>query len=293
MINSMTAYANAVKSEDALSVNIEIRSYNHRHLDIVFRLRQGCQYMENTLKQIIAKRLSRGRLEVRVHIKDESEEALAYTFDESKAAALHTVLSEIKERFQIDDPISLDLFTRWNGLIQPAEYQPDQEKQMAAAESCLDEALNALIEMRQREGRFLYDDFDGRIQRLETYLEAIQTESRGLFAFYQERLKERIRSLTEGVIEVDDSRIAQEAAFYAEKSDISEELVRIQSHLAQFRKCMDSPEPAGRKLNFLLQELNREFNTIGSKTEKANTSHAVVNAKAELEKLREQVQNVE
>ncbi len=147
--------------------------------------------------------------------------------------------------------------------------------------------------MRRREGAFISDDFDKRINRLETYLQTIKIESQGLFSYYQERLKERIRNITEGMVEVDDARIAQEAAFYADKSDLSEELVRIKSHLIQFRKFTDSPEPAGRKLNFLLQELNREFNTIGSKTEKVCVSHTVVDAKAELEKLREQVQNVE
>ncbi len=293
MINSMTAYASALKTENTISVNVEIRAYNHRYLDIVIRLARSCRFMESDLKKLIAQRISRGRLEVKVHITDDSDEALAYTFDESKAEALNTILRQLKERFQISGDISLDLFTRWNGLIQSAENVPDEEAQFALTASCLNEALDKLIEMRRREGAFISDDFDKRINRLETYLQTIKIESQGLFSYYQERLKERIRNITEGMVEVDDARIAQEAAFYADKSDLSEELVRIKSHLIQFRKFTDSPEPAGRKLNFLLQELNREFNTIGSKTEKVCVSHTVVDAKAELEKLREQVQNVE
>jgi len=293
MIYSMTAYASAEKAENNISVNVEIRSYNHRYLDIVLRLARSCQFMESQLKKIIAQRVSRGRIEVKVHITDDSEEALAYTFDEPKADALNTILRQLKERFKISGDISLEMFTRWNGLIRPAENAPDEESQLALTASCLNEALDKLAEMRHREGAFLSDDFNKRINRLETDLQTIKTESEGLFSYYHERFKERIRNITEGMVEIDDGRIAQEAAFFAEKSDITEEMVRINSHLLQFRKFMNSPEPAGRKLNFLLQELNREFNTIGSKTEKADVSHTVVDAKAELEKLREQVQNVE
>jgi uncharacterized protein (TIGR00255 family) len=293
MINSMTAYASAEKTENNISVNVEIRSYNHRYLDIVLRLGRSCRFMENDLKKQIAQRVSRGRMEVKIHITDDSDEAAAYTFDEPKAEALNTILLQLKERFQISGDISLEMFTRQNGLIRPAEKVPDEDAQLALTTSCLDVALDKLTEMRRLEGAFLSDDFNKRIGRLETYLQTIQTESQGLFSFYQERLKERIRNLTEGIVEIDDARIVQEAAFFAEKSDLTEEMVRIKSHLIQFRKFMNSPEPAGRKLNFLLQELNREFNTTGSKTEKANVAHTVVDAKAELEKLREQVQNVE
>ncbi len=293
MIYSMTAYASTEKTENNISVNVEIRSYNHRYLDIVLRLGRSYQFMESHLKKQITQRVARGRMEVKVHITDNSDEARAYTFDEPKAEALNTILRQLKERFQISGDITLEMFTRWNGLIRPAENVPDEEAQLALTASCLDGALDELIEMRRREGVFLSDDFNKRINRLETYLQTIKTESEGLFPFYQERLKERIRNLTEGIVEIDDERISQEAAFFAEKSDLTEEMVRINSHLVQFRKFMNSPEPAGRKLNFLLQELNREFNTIGSKTEKANVAHTVVDAKAELEKLREQVQNVE
>jgi len=293
MIYSMTAYASAVQTENDISANIEIRSYNHRHLDIVLRLDRSRRFMESHLKKQILQRISRGRVEISVHIADDSDEALAYTLDEPKAKAFHTVLRQLKKRFQISGDISLEMFIRQNGLIRPAEYAPDEKAQLALTSSCLDAALDKLIEMRQREGAFISADFTRRINRLETCLQSIKSESEGLFPFYYERFRERIRSLTEGMVEIDDGRIAQEAAFFAEKSDISEELVRIESHLAQFSKFMESPEPAGRKLNFLLQELNREFNTIGSKTEKANTTHTVVDAKAELEKLREQVQNVE
>ncbi len=293
MINSMTAFASAEKTENNISVNVEIRSYNHRYLDIVLRLGRSCQFMESRLKKLITQRVERGRLEVKVHITDDSDEALSYTFDEPKAKALNTILHQLKERFQISGDISLEQFTRWNGLIRPAEYTPNEEAQLALTVSCLNEALDKLTEMRRMEGTFISDDFNKRICRLESYRQAIKTESKGLFLYYQERLKERIRNLTEGVAVIDDARIAQEAVFFAEKSDISEEMVRIKSHLIQFRKFMNSPEPAGRKLNFLLQELNREFNTTGSKTEKANVAHTVVDAKVELEKLREQVQNVE
>jgi uncharacterized protein (TIGR00255 family) len=157
----------------------------------------------------------------------------------------------------------------------------------------VDEALNNLIEMRKKEGEFIALDITSRINRIEESVHLIEKESSDLLSHYQQRLKERIVDLTRGMVEIDLERITQEAAFLADKSDISEEIVRVASHIRQFLTIMKSAEPAGRKLNFLLQELHREFNTMGSKTEKAHVSHIVVEVKSELEKIREQLQNVE
>ncbi|MBW2606785.1 MAG: DUF1732 domain-containing protein [Deltaproteobacteria bacterium] len=147
--------------------------------------------------------------------------------------------------------------------------------------------------MRSKEGNFIAADITKRLDYIENCLTQIKDKSHDLLAYYQQRLKERIDSLTKGIVEIELGRIAQEAAFLADRSDISEEIVRAASHLKQFRDIADSEESSGRKLNFLLQELNREFNTMGSKTEKAHISHIVVDVKSELEKIREQVQNVE
>ena len=147
--------------------------------------------------------------------------------------------------------------------------------------------------MRKKEGDFISDDMNKRLDHIENSVATIEKDANNLVPIYQERLKERITSLTRGLVEIDPARIAQEAAFLADRSDITEEITRAQSHLAQFRTIMQSDEPAGRKLNFLLQEFNREFNTMSAKVGNAALSHIIVNVKAEIEKLREQVQNVE
>ncbi|KKK91337.1 hypothetical protein LCGC14_2714000, partial [marine sediment metagenome] len=162
-----------------------------------------------------------------------------------------------------------------------------------AVKGCLCETLNDLEGMRRQEGEALAKDFDKRLARIEKYIDHIEKDSLDLLQHYQTRLRERLSALTKGMVNLEPERIMQEAAFLAERSDITEEIVRAKSHLRQFRLFMDSEEPEGRKLNFLLQELNREFNTIGSKTESANSVHKVVEVKSELEKMREQVMNVE
>ena len=159
--------------------------------------------------------------------------------------------------------------------------------------NCIDVALDDLDAMRKREGDVIARDFDDRLKYIEKSLREIQKASSGLLPIYQERLKDRLSSLTNGMVEIDPGRIAQEAAFYADKSDISEEIVRTHSHLKQFRTIMAAEEHAGRKLNFLLQEFLREFNTMGAKAGNADISHIIVAVKSELEKIREQVQNVE
>ena len=249
--------------------------------------------MEEKIRGLIAEKVARGRVEVKIQIINATEEAHAFDINLSKAQAYHDVLVELKNRLNITTDISLDLLSNISGIITPAETRMDVEKCWTVVRKCLNDAMDELVAMRQREGEFIAKDLFRRLDDIETGLERIRKESAGLLNHYQERLKERIAALTHGLIETDPVRIAQEAAFYADRSDISEEMVRAQSHLHHFRKFVNSTEPSGRKLVFLLQEMNREFNTIGSKTENVDVSHVIVEIKAELEKIREQVQNIE
>ena len=293
MINSMTAYARAEKATEQFKVSIEIRSYNHRHLDFAVRLPHNYLELEDKIKSLATEKVSRGRLEVKLQIIDESEDAYGFEINEPKARAYYEALLQLKDRFDIDMAISLELLADANGIIVPAETKRDIQAHWPIIGDCFNEALDKLIAMRKREGDFMSEDITGRLAFIEKKLVQIKKESTDLLDIYQERLKERILALTKGMIEIDPARVAQEAAFIADKSDISEEIVRSESHIQQFRMVMYSEEPAGRKLNFLLQELNREFNTIGSKTEKISVSHMIVEVKSELEKIREQVQNIE
>lgn len=293
MIKSMTAYASAEKTKENFTVLIEIRSYNSRYLDVTLRVPYGYTFLEDKIKGLVAESVSRGRIEMMIKIRDVSDAACAFEIDIPKAQAYHDALVQLKKMFDMRTELPLDLLVSEGGVIKTVEIVKDMDACWRIVKECLSDAMDDLDAMRKREGDFIAQDFSNRLDCLEKCVNQIENESGGLLSYYQERLSERISVLTKGIVEIDPARIVQEAAFLADRSDISEEIVRARSHIKQFRAIMDSAEPAGRKLNFLLQELNREFNTMGSKAGKANVSHMIVAVKSELEKIREQVQNVE
>ena len=289
----MTGYARVEKTNKGFMVTFEIRSYNSRHLDIVLRVPHGYHLLEDKIRSLIAKRVTRGHIEAKVQIKKDFDEGYDYEINMPKAKAYHDALTRLKDDFNLDPEISVDLLAREDGVIMPTERNRNIEADLPAIEDCINNAIDDLDAMRRKEGDFIAKDFHGRLNFIEQSIEKIEKGSDNLLSYYQERLKERISVLTKGVAEIEPVRIAQEAAFLADKSDISEEILRAKSHIKQFRDTIDSDESAGRKLNFLLQEFNREFNTMGSKAQSANISHMIVEVKSELEKIREQLQNVE
>jgi len=293
MIKSMTAYASAESNENELSVSVEIRSYNNKYLDIVLRLPRGYVEMEEKIKSLVQEKVSRGRIEIGLKMTDLSEEAYEYEVDEIKAKAYYKALNKLQETLDMSSEIPVNIVSGFNGIIRPADMNKDLDVKWPAVRDCISRAVDGLNDMRAKEGEFIAKDFEARLDFIEECVEKIEKESGGLIELYQERLKNRISVLTRDTIEIDQGRIAQEAAFLADRSDISEEVVRAKSHAQQFRDIMAGEEPAGRKLNFLLQEFNREFNTVGSKVGKSEISHIVVDLKSELEKIREQVQNIE
>jgi uncharacterized protein (TIGR00255 family) len=293
MMKSMTAYARAEKTADEINISTEIRSYNSRYLDISLRIMHGYNVLEEKIKALIIEKIARGRIEMSLQINDGSDEAYNFEINIPKAKAYYDSLVQLKDQLGLHSEIAVDLLVREGGVIRSVEIDRDMDAVWPVVRDCVDEALNNLVEMRKKEGEFIALDITGRINRIEESVHLIEKESSDLLYHYQQRLKERIAALTRGMVEIDPERITQEAAFLADKSDISEEIVRVTSHIKQFRTIMKSKESVGRKLNFLLQELHREFNTMGSKTEKAHVSHTIVEVKSELEKIREQLQNVE
>jgi uncharacterized protein (TIGR00255 family) len=293
MIRSMTGFARAENSQEGAAASVEIRTYNSRHLDPVVRLGHGYTALEEKVKGLIAERIARGRVEVQVRIRETSEAAGAFDVDESLAAAYIDALNRLRVRFGLVGEPSLDLVAKTGGIIKPAEVEKDLEALWPQISDCVAGALDLLEEMRAREGGILAEDFTRRLAFVESSIDRIAEKAADLLPVYQQRLAERIEALTRGLVEIDPDRIAQEAAILADRCDISEEIVRARSHVVQFRETMEGPEPAGRKLNFLLQEFNREFNTMASKAASTETAHVIVEVRAELEKLREQVQNVE
>lgn len=292
MLKSMTAYASCEKTAENLTVNTEIRSYNSRYLDIALRIPNSYLALEEQIKGLFAAHITRGRIEVTIQIRAGSGSGGAFEIDEARAKAYYAALVRLRDLLGLKAEIPLQIIAE-SGIIRPTEIHIEMDAGWEAVRESLAGAISELDAMRTREGEALSRDFRDRLGFIEKCLVEIEAGSSGLIAHYKERLRERMAGLTGGLIEIDPGRIAQEAALLADRSDISEEIIRARSHIQQFRTIMAAREPAGRKLNFLLQELNREFNTMGSKTGNQQVSHRIVDVKAEIEKIREQVQNVE
>ncbi len=293
MIKSMTAFASCEMTDENITAGVEIRSYNSRYLDIVLRIPQNYLGFEDEIKKLISRKVARGRVDLRLNVETKEEESLAFEVDDLKARAFYKALCDLKGILGTDSEITLDMLSGIQGIIKPAEIVIDPERAWPVIGECVKNALCSLDKMRRKEGAFLAEDFALRLDAIEEAIVKIESLSANLIEHYKERLEERIGELTKGIIEIDEARITQEAAFLADRSDISEEIIRAKSHVSQFRSIMAKDEPSGRKLNFLLQEFNREFNTMGAKSGNADLSHIIVNLKSELEKIREQVQNVE
>jgi uncharacterized protein (TIGR00255 family) len=293
MIKSMTAYAGSDLSSDTLTVGIEIRGYNSRNLDVALKLYHRYAVLEEKIKKMIAETITRGRVEIRVTISETIENAEVFTINESMANAYYQTLVQLKDKYQLNAEIPLALLCGKNGIIETADPEINADNIWQVLERCLHSALSDFDTMKTNEGASLKLDLEQRLGFIENCITVIESKTDGLLSIYQDKLKTRIAALTQGMVEIDPARIAQEAAFIADKSDISEETVRAKSHLKQFRELMDAKDPCGRPLNFLIQEFNREFNTMGSKAGDAEIAHMIVSAKTELERIREQIQNIE
>ena len=289
----MTGYAGSDLSTDTLNVSIEIRGYNSRHLDVALKLYHRYAVLEEKIKKAISESIARGRIELRVNISESIENMEVFSINESMANAYYDALVQLKNKYQLNPEIPLELLSNKNGIIETADPEINPDEIWQVLKKCLNSALSDFDTMKINEGTSLKADLEQRLGFIEDCITNIETKTDGLLSIYQDKLKMRITALTQGMVEIDPARIAQEAAFIADKSDISEELVRAKSHLKQFRELMGAKDPCGRPLNFLLQEFNREFNTMGSKAGDAEIAHIIVSAKTELEKIREQIQNVE
>jgi uncharacterized protein (TIGR00255 family) len=292
MIKSMTGYGRGEWQGELKQIEAEIRSFNHRYLDVSIRLPRKLNPLEGQVRNLLKQRVSRGRLEVAVQLEDTSAGEQKLELDLSLARDIHLALKSLQETLGLPGEIRLETLANFRDLFVRKEMEVDLEKEWTSLQTALENALTNLEQMRQNEGLNLKSDFLNRLKTVEDLARQIAAQSPLSLQAGRDRLAERVAELSGG-LEVDPSRLAQEVAFLAERSDITEELVRLKSHLNQFREMLDRPEPMGRRMEFLLQEFNREANTIGSKANDAGISHLTVEIKSELEKMREQVQNVE
>jgi len=289
----MTAFSQVSNIYGSFTADVTIRSYNSRHLDISLSCPEFCQVFEDDIKKIISKTHGRGRIEIKLFIREDAKDLELFEVDEAKIASYYQALKKIKEDLNLQADISMTDVLSARNVIVNSKRQWDLENLWKAIEPSIKTASINLELMRKEEGENLYSDLSARIDYIEGNLSKIEKDAATIPQVYKKRLMERISFLTSDAEGIDPVRISQEAAILADKSDVSEEIVRLYSHIKLFREILESDDSQGRKLNFLIQEFNREFNTIGSKAGNASLSHMVVDMKSELEKIREQVQNIE
>ncbi len=293
MIKSMTAFGMAERKVEGRTYTAEIRTLNGRYLEISVRAPRQLMPLEERVRKLVGTRISRGRVDLFMRVRDASGEVSEIEVNLPLAKAYHKALLELNEALGIEEKVGLQTLLGLEKIIEATEPEADLEKTWTVLSSCIREALEGVDVMRISEGKAIYQDFERRLQSVEEGLSRVKALAPSVLSEYHSRLKERLAVLTQGKVELDPNRLAQEAAFLVDRSDVTEEIVRAESHVKQFRSMIESGGPAGRALDFLLQELNREVNTIGSKGGNAQLSHMVVTLKGELEKIREQVQNIE
>jgi len=297
MIKSMTGFASLTHEDDRATIGLTIRAVNHRFLDLQLRMPSALGDLEPRVRALLQKRLARGRIELAITVQLRTVSAPTIELNAEFAGALSAALDQARERGLVTGQLTPGDLLRLPQAItireRPVEVDPSVEAKLAASvEQAVDQALADLDAMRAREGEHLRADLDGRRQLLGTLLVKLAAAADEGRAALEARLQERIREIG-FELPVDQAMIAQEIVRTAARSDISEEVTRFRAHLAHWEVLQATEEPCGRKLDFLLQEMNREINTIGAKADGLLVSELIITAKAELEKMREQVQNVE
>ena len=292
MIKSMTGYGKSEQTIDSLNVTVEIKSVNHRYFEFSARVPREYGFLEEKLKKYCNSLITRGKVECYVSVEDLEEREMEVNVNETLAAGYVKALKELSERFGLKDDISAVTLSRYPDVITLHKASEDEERIWNAVKTVAETAVSKFIEMRETEGSKLRGDILSRADYIIECVEFIEGSSPETVREYNEKLKQRMKELL-GDAAVDEQRLLNEAAIYADKIAVDEETVRLRSHISQLREFMNSSEAIGRKLDFLVQEINREANTIGSKAQDVDIAKKVIAIKAEVEKIREQVQNIE
>jgi uncharacterized protein (TIGR00255 family) len=292
MVKSMTGFGKAEGDTTLGKLSVEVRSVNHRYCDINIKLPKRLAPFENRMKEAIRSQVSRGRIDVSLKLDNLGEEKVQLQVDLHLAEQYYQALQSLREKLQLKDEVSLALLAESKDLITAKEETGYIEPYWQEILPILKRSFQDLDEMKRLEGESIAKDIQQRLEYIAQQLAGIKQQFPLRLEAYQNRLQERLQSLLKGM-EADSSRFQQEVAFLAERTDITEEIVRTESHLAQFTTFLEGEESVGRKMEFLLQEIHREVNTVSAKANDAEISQRVVEIKSELEKIREQVQNIE
>lgn len=292
MIKSMTGYGRGQAVVDGRDITVEIKSVNHRFFEFSSRTPRAYGYLDEKIKGFLQGKISRGKVEASVQIVNPEAQGTAVDVNYPLAQSYADSLSEMADKLGIENDLSVSVMTRFSDLFTVRKEHEDENEVWKAVESVLEEALERFVDMRTVEGEKMKADVLSRLDTIEGYVKEVERLSPLTVNAYREKLYGRIKEVL-GDSNIDESRILTEAAIFSEKIAVDEETVRLHSHINQFRAIMESSEPVGRKLDFLVQEVNRETNTIGSKASDINVTKIVVEMKSEIEKIREQIQNIE
>ncbi len=291
MMRSMTGFSKSEASENGITAIVELKSLNGRHLDISCRMPRSIQHKENIIRDTIKKSISRGSIQVNINL-DINAEMQKFAIDDITAEKCFTELNELKKKLKIRETVKLEHLLQFSDMFMDKDEPEDDKLLMKPVIKALTIGIRSLNNMRTREGKQISQDMISRMKRIEKKSGEIESLGAARIPEAREKLRQKIAQLFESD-EIDEQRLQMEMVLMADKLDISEEVVRLRSHISYFFDIIKQKEPVGRKINFLLQELNREANTIGSKINDARISQLTVQLKEELEKIREQIQNIE
>lgn len=292
MVRSMTGFGRCVETIDGLNITVEIKSVNHRYFEFSSRLSRAYQFAEEPLKSLLAKSITRGKVELSVFVEDNTDKSTQIEINHQYVKPYVEALKKLAKEYKIKDDLKLSAIAGNQELLVVKKTALDDETVINALETVTEKALVSYNEMRETEGEKLKADVLSRTETILSAVEFIESCSPETVKAYRERIEEKMRDLLNGA-SVDEQRLLTETAIFADKVAVDEETVRLRSHISQLKTMLDGNAATGKKLDFLIQEMNREANTIGSKSQNLEIAHTVVDIKAEIEKIREQIQNIE
>ncbi|CCY19876.1 putative uncharacterized protein [Eubacterium sp. CAG:786] len=292
MIKSMTGFGRGHQVLNGRDITVEIRAVNHRYYEFSSRLPRSLGYVEDKLKTLLQGRISRGKVEVSVLINNVEAADEKITINHEIVKEYIDAMRSVKDEFGLVDDLSLSNILRIPDAFTVVKTETDEEQLWEDIRSTAEEALEHFISMRENEGERMKQDVLSRLAKIEEWVGVVETRSPMVVEDYRKRLYDKMCEVLSST-NIDENRILMEAGIFSEKTAVDEETVRLRSHIAQFRGMLESGEPVGRKLDFLVQEMNRETNTIGSKVQDIEVTRIVVDQKSEIEKIREQIQNIE
>lgn len=293
MAISMTGFGRGEFKNDNYHFLVECKTINHKYCDINVRLPRKISFLEDKIRNYVKNFVKRGRVDLYIKLDLIGSEDVNLKFDDKLATQYVNILKEIKEKFDLQDDISVMNVAKFPEIVKCEEKEEDEDLYWSMLKEALDMSMEKLTQMRKEEGEKLAIDTIERCDILANLIDEIEKHSNTVVDEYREKLNSRISEILENPSIIDENRLAQEVAIFADKSSITEEIVRFRSHIEQLRKTVEKNDSIGRKIDFLIQEMNREVNTTGSKSSNINITNLVVEVKSELEKIREQIQNIE